>query len=487
MRPLGSSPSPCGPRTPRARPSHFPAAALILLAALPACVVERSPTARPGTVGPLNPPAPPGTAQGGAAAKSTRESPLAGMAGESATFSIWPLGLLPYDGLTLPLISSSGRFFATQTGQPPPWDVVLSQPGAVPWLGSRVEVFERIDPAPPTAGRPSPPGDNQPDDRRAGLRRLTPDAWGHGWGDGLPAGLLLGRSADDAGFLVELPRADGSRAIGRVAWPTAYAFVPPGGDGPPAAALEWLLDDGGCNTDAVLITNDVLLVARRAAKAAVPGAGEPPARPQGPDTFVLARFARNGGPPTERAVPGRSLRFPLVSADRRYAVCMAIDPAGILPVEAVVVALDQPDMPVLARLPAGAGASLGDAYQAAASTQALPRLAERSELAWLSAADRGLVRLDMTAATPPVREAGLLAAVPIDAARELAATATGVRQRQRGGRGGERAGTRTVLEGVAVTEVPGLPRDTGAPGEFLVLGASAGGEGLKVDVLVFGK
>ena len=178
------------------------------------------------------------------------------------------------------------------------------------------------------------------------------------------------------------------------------------GADPPPDSVEWLLDDGACNTDAVLVTEEVLLVARRAmGGGAAAGGADAPARDANEvgGAFVLARFLRNGGPATERAMPGKSLRFPLVSADRRYAVCMAVDVAGKDPIEAVVVALDQADMPILARIPAGAGVSVAEAYQAAASMQALPAPGERAELAWLAGREQSLVRGDMASSPPPSR------------------------------------------------------------------------------------
>ncbi|MFG0328660.1 MAG: hypothetical protein ACF8PN_02070 [Phycisphaerales bacterium] len=126
-----------------------------------------------------------------------------------------PLGVVDFNGQTLPLVNPSGGHIAVQTGPPVPWDTLLARPGgAVPdWTSI---VIYRIE---------------QGEDRRLRLvesHRLTEVG-------------LLGSSADNLGFIVEAPQRDGSRWVGKVAWETgevewllqqrvnAFAAIGPGG------------------------------------------------------------------------------------------------------------------------------------------------------------------------------------------------------------------------------------------------------------------
>jgi hypothetical protein len=93
-----------------------------------------------------------------------------------------------YDGEALPLVSPDGQFIAVQDGDPPSWEAILAEPAA------------------------QPPGNAGISLRQTDKHDTKPLPLN------LPPGLLLGRSCDDRGFLVEAPQADGSRWIGRVAW-----------------------------------------------------------------------------------------------------------------------------------------------------------------------------------------------------------------------------------------------------------------------------
>lgn len=127
--------------------------------------------------------------------------------------AVQPVGRISYDGLTLPLTSPDGRFIAAQTTagtRPPSWEALLgvSEGGGPvpPPAGVRLAVHAIELPEPgPAAAKPGSP---RPAPR---LRAIEPGA-------ALPAGLLLGRSCDSRGFLVESPRDGGERWIGRVAW-----------------------------------------------------------------------------------------------------------------------------------------------------------------------------------------------------------------------------------------------------------------------------
>ncbi|HYE02828.1 MAG TPA: hypothetical protein VD963_06300, partial [Phycisphaerales bacterium] len=120
------------------------------------------------------------------------------------------------------------------------------------------------------------------------------------WSGTLPGGLLLGRSADGDGFLVEFPRADGSRAIGRVAW----------ADG----RLSWMADEeSAVCAHATLLPGGGLAYCRRPADAA---------------DFVLVLRDPAGSEDRVLAFPGAALLFPLVGGASAVAVIRQT-PAGL--------------------------------------------------------------------------------------------------------------------------------------------------------------
>lgn len=138
-----------------------------------------------------------------------------------------PLGAVPYDGFLLPLISPDGHHVATQTGAPPEWAATLAEPGATPSRGTTVEVYA-ID----TRGTIAA-------DQREQPQRVA----------SLQESILLGRSCDDAGFLVEAPQPDGSRWIGKATWL----------DG----EIEWLVQGAAVNAFASLAPDGRLAWCRR--------------------------------------------------------------------------------------------------------------------------------------------------------------------------------------------------------------------------------
>lgn len=109
--------------------------------------------------------------------------------------AVVPLGVIGYDGQTLPLVSPDGRFIAVQQGQPPAWETVLAQDSAPLPRQARLVIYQCT----PT-----------------GLQEVIPV-------EPLPEGLLLGRDATNERFLVEQQRPDGSRWIATVAWATGAA------------------------------------------------------------------------------------------------------------------------------------------------------------------------------------------------------------------------------------------------------------------------
>ncbi|MBL0926984.1 MAG: hypothetical protein IBJ11_04935 [Phycisphaerales bacterium] len=123
--------------------------------------------------------------------------------------SVQPIGRVPFDGQLLPLVSPDGRRLATSVGEAPSWATILAAPQAGPERG-RIEIYD-LTRSPPV---------------------LVPGS------SDIPVGVVLGRSADDAGFLVESPRPDGARWIGRVPWT--------------GGAVEWLVQGTGVNAGATL-------------------------------------------------------------------------------------------------------------------------------------------------------------------------------------------------------------------------------------------
>jgi len=134
-------------------------------------------------------------------------------AGRPVRLGFLALGSVETDGFSLPLLSPDGRFLAVQSGEPPDLATALARPGQRPPRASRITLY-RLD--------------------ERGILRL---------GETEP-GLVLGRAADNAGFLIESPRPDGARWIGRIRW------------GAPREsndyAPEWLVQDGRVNAFATL-------------------------------------------------------------------------------------------------------------------------------------------------------------------------------------------------------------------------------------------
>lgn len=172
----------------------------VMLCAIPSCVTE-GPVSSRGRGVPVRPgraekSAPATRASAGKGAALVPPGPIAAPATGASTFvaavsvSVRPIGIVPFDGQVLPLVSPDGRFLATETGEAPTWTTLLAQPGAEAPLRTGIGIYD-ISKSPPELVTPSPP---------------------------LPLGLVLGRGADDHGFLVESPRPDGARWLGHVDW-----------------------------------------------------------------------------------------------------------------------------------------------------------------------------------------------------------------------------------------------------------------------------
>jgi hypothetical protein len=196
------------PRPRRVRPALLLAVAALITAG---CITERTVRPAPGGVGgagalgsdkPLTP------------ARAGKQVPLptgpvARPALEADTFvsrvtvTLLDAGRTPSDGMVLPLVSPDGAFVAVQAGDAPPWPTLLGAPGAEPALGVQIRAYALPVTTPTGAG----PAALEPID----------------WPTELEPGLVLGRSCDERGFLVEWPREDGSRWIGLVNWATGAA------------------------------------------------------------------------------------------------------------------------------------------------------------------------------------------------------------------------------------------------------------------------
>jgi hypothetical protein len=119
------------------------------------------------------------------------------------------IGQLPYDKSTLPVVSPTGEFIATSVGIAPEKSTLLAEPGSPSPLATGVEIWKL----------------NKSKGTFESVFNLDPP-------------LLLGRSADAEGFLIESPSPEGARRIGKVAWETGE--------------LTWLVADGRVNAFATI-------------------------------------------------------------------------------------------------------------------------------------------------------------------------------------------------------------------------------------------
>jgi len=138
---------------------------------------------------------------------------------------VLPMGMVPWDAVTLPLISPDGRTVATHVGVAPSMPTVLASRDAEPPAATFIELY-RVTAAP------------------TGSLDAEPVSLGR-----VKEPVVLGRSVDDAGFLVESPREDGSRWIGKASWSTGE--------------VTWLVRDDAVNAFAVLGTNGRLAYSKR--------------------------------------------------------------------------------------------------------------------------------------------------------------------------------------------------------------------------------
>ena len=132
----------------------------------------------------------------------------------------WPVGSLPWDRFTLPIFSPDGTNAAVQLGPSVPSEVLTGTDRAT--LGHTIIELHKID---PTHGKISKP--------------LLVEQ----------QGLLLGRYANNVSLLVEAPRGDAGRWIGRIDWATGQ--------------LRWLVSDDATNAFPTLNPRGDLAWSRR--------------------------------------------------------------------------------------------------------------------------------------------------------------------------------------------------------------------------------
>jgi hypothetical protein len=175
-------------------------------------------------------------------------------------------------GLTLPLVSPDGRLLAVQHGAAPGWPAVLALDDAVTPLGTSISVY---------------------DIREGSIRRVS-------LAEELPPGVMLGRAADTEGFLVEWPRPEGGRWIGKVAWASGRT--------------EWLVQGNDINAHAVLTTHGELVFTRRTR------GGSPP---------ELILRARSGRELPRRAGSGAGYMLPMAMQDPAAVYSLVSSPQGL--------------------------------------------------------------------------------------------------------------------------------------------------------------
>jgi hypothetical protein len=267
-------------------------ACLLCAGALAACVTESVTPATGRSTGMKVRPGSPAASNKSAAKPmgasgevvSLPDGPVAAPATGKTTSSrvevgVVPLGLMNYDGQALPQVSPDGRFVAVQQGSAPTWEAILAEPTAAPPEGSGIGIYAV--------------GEHE-------LKRIAPP-------QDLPSGLLIGRAADDHGFLVEAPQADGSRWIGQVTW---------------SGAFKWLVQGPLVNAHATLTPRGELLFTSRAVES---------------DTANLVIQGPRGDQ-TSRSPGEGTYAFPMCTADPDAVYVFRLAPAAM---EVIAIRLDR--------------------------------------------------------------------------------------------------------------------------------------------------
>ena len=243
---------------------------------------------------------------------------------------ILPLGSVPYDNRSLPLVSPDGKYVATQTGAPPDWPALLASAQATVPDATRVEIFHL--------------------DRGVGEAAFV---------RATDQGVLLGRAGDQAGFLVESLRPDGARWIGYTAWAGA-------GD-------QWLVADEHVNAFGCLGPDGRLAWSRRATDA---------------EHFDLV--IRAGGEEWTVGAQGGDWLFPVWSSEPDGLFALRLE-EGRLQLTYMIAESPLSTRSSLVRLPLAADRPPHDAYQCVASVAVMtgvPGYGEPHLLFWHPTAER---------------------------------------------------------------------------------------------------
>lgn len=148
--------------------------------------------------------------------------PTANSTTTTSTDIDWIAGVLPWDRFTLPVISPNGLHAAVQLGKPPKISSLCGNDDSV--IESTTIELHILD---PIQGR-----------------RISPLHIGRD-------GLILSPAADDHGVLVEVPKEDGTRSIGKIEWATGN--------------LNWLADDEHVNAFPTINSTHELVWSRKVA------------------------------------------------------------------------------------------------------------------------------------------------------------------------------------------------------------------------------
>ncbi len=225
------------------------------------------------------------------------------------------VGTIPYDGQVLPLISPDGHFCAVQDGDAPTWPTLLAAPDAQPVsAGTRIAVYD-LTTAPPA--------------------RLETAA-------SLEPGLVLGRATDHRGFLVESPRPNGARWIGRVDWQSGN--------------VQWLVREEAVCAHGMFTTDGSLLFVRRPISGQV--------------SELVLRVP--SGETATRSEPGLPYDMPMATTDPSavYALCMTASGIELHALSIRTEGSGSPRLgPVLARRLVSSSRDAATAYQIAAPMQ----------------------------------------------------------------------------------------------------------------------
>lgn len=172
-----------------------------------------------------------------------------------------PLGSVAWNGRSIPLARPSGGYIAVQSGAVTPWSLALAEQNAGTLPPTSICIYRIV--AQELSDRPV----------------LMEQHWIDDVG-------ILGRVADDWGFLIEAPQPDGARWIGKVNWETGN--------------VAWLIKDNNVNALASMAPDGRLVWCRRPVNrssfelvAELPGSGIATA-PQNNGTWLMPSWSRDG-------------------------------------------------------------------------------------------------------------------------------------------------------------------------------------------------